>query len=341
VRPGALRRFKHTDAGRRSLRIQDAGRLPAIQQAFNVSHDAWPTQEHTSERTDDHLSPISSEQGMRFEIVTIFPEFFSGVFAHGVARRALAEGLVAIGVHDLRAFAHDRHRTVDDRPFGGGEGMVLKPEPLAEALASLRIERKQPLGTREVESGTRVILLSPQGRRFDQPLARELAAFERVVLLCGRYEGVDERINELYCDMELSIGDYVLSGGELAAAVVVDAVMRLVPGVLGNEASAEFESFGAPDAEIAAQSAAGKPAVPRSQHGAGGLLDYPHYTRPAEFGGLRVPEVLVNGDHLAIRRWRREQQLRKTLKNRPDLLERAPLSQQDRGLLEKLRRPPR
>jgi tRNA (guanine37-N1)-methyltransferase len=181
-----------------------------------------------------------------------------------------------------------------------------------------------------------VVLLSAQGRRFDQPLAREMATLERVVLLCGRYEGVDERINELYCDLELSIGDYVLSGGELAAAVVVDAVMRLVPGVLGNEASAEFESFGAPDAQIAADA----PGVPRSQHGAGGLLDYPHYTRPAEFGGLHVPEVLVNGDHLAIRRWRREQQLRKTLKNRPDLLEHAALSQEDRELIERLRHQP-
>ncbi len=273
---------------------------------------------------------------MRFEIVTIFPEFFSGIFAHGVVRRGLAEGLVSIGIHDLRAFTHDRHRTVDDRPFGGGEGMVLKPEPLAEALASLGIGRTQGPGTREEGLGARVVLLSAQGRRFDQPLAREMATLERVVLLCGRYEGVDERINELYCDLELSIGDYVLSGGELAAAVVVDAVMRLVPGVLGNEASAEFESFGAPDAQIAADA----PGVPRSQHGAGGLLDYPHYTRPAEFGGLRVPEVLVNGDHLAIRRWRREQQLRKTLKNRPDLLEHAALSQEDRELIERLRHQP-
>ncbi len=274
---------------------------------------------------------------MRFEIVTIFPEFFSGVFAHGIVRRALAEGLVSVGVHDLRAFTHDRHRTVDDRPFGGGEGMILKPEPLAEALEAQGIGKKQGPGTGEEGLGTRVILLSAQGRRFDQVLARELAALERVALVCGRYEGVDERINELYCDMELSIGDYVLSGGELAAAVVMDAVMRLVPGVLGNAASAEFESFGAPDAEIGAEFAAGRLRVPRSQHGAGGLLDYPHYTRPAEFGGLRVPEVLVNGDHLAIRRWRREQQLRKTLKNRPDLLQSATLSQEDRELLERLR----
>ena len=220
---------------------------------------------------------------------------------------------------------------------------MLKPEPLAEALESLGIGSK---GAREQgsektgtegpgtgDAGTRVILLSAQGRVFTQAVARELAGLARVVLVCGRYEGVDERINELYCDMELSIGDYVLSGGEPAAAVVVDAIMRLVPGVLGNEASSEFESFGAADAEIDVD----VEGVPRSQHGAGGLLDYPHYTRPAEFGGLRAPEVLLNGDHAGIRRWRREQQLKKTLKNRPDLLEGAALSAEDRRLLEALR----
>jgi tRNA (guanine37-N1)-methyltransferase len=175
-----------------------------------------------------------------------------------------------------------------------------------------------------------VILLSAQGRRFTQQMARDMAKLERVVLICGRYEGVDERINEIYCDMELSIGDYVLSGGELAAAVVVDTVMRLVPGVLGNEASGEFESFGVADAEISSDEAG----VPRSQHGAGGLLDYPHYTRPAEFGGLRAPEVLMNGDHQQIRRWRRQQQLRKTRKNRPDLLQGAALTDEDQRLLE-------
>jgi tRNA (guanine37-N1)-methyltransferase len=305
---------------------------------------------------------------MRFEIVTIFPEFFTSIFENGILRRALAEGLVTVGVHDLRAFTHDRHRTVDDRPFGGGEGMVLKPEPLAEALASLGIEPKAerisktseelipekgtgfspyiyaaiepgalaPEGNFPAESAqprTRVILLSAQGRPFTQAMARELAATERVVLICGRYEGVDERINQIYCDLELSIGDYVLSGGELAAAVVVDATMRLVPGVLGNEASGDFESFGVADAEIAAA----EDGVPRSQHGAGGLLDYPHYTRPADFGGLRVPETLLNGDHAGIRRWRREQQLRKTLANRPDLLQGATLSKEDEKLLEAIR----
>ena len=277
---------------------------------------------------------------MRFEIVTIFTGFFAGIFENGILRRALTEGLVTVGVHDLRTFTHDRHRTVDDRPFGGGEGMVLKAEPLAEALDSLGIKPKTERESGgDAAAGTRVILLSAQGRRFTQAMARELAGLgsaklDRVVLICGRYEGVDERINELYCDMEHSIGDYVLSGGELAAAVVVDAVMRLIPGVLGNEASGEFESFGVADAEITSDTEG----VPRSQHGAGGLLDYPHYTRPAEFGGLRAPEVLMNGDHLQIRRWRREQQLRKTLANRPDLLEGAALSAEDRRLLEAIRR---
>jgi tRNA (guanine37-N1)-methyltransferase len=299
---------------------------------------------------------------MRFEIITIFPGFFAGIFEHGIVRRAQAEGLVSVTAHDLRAFTHDRHRTVDDRPFGGGEGMVLKPEPLARTLESLGIKaktgpeapeslvrdaekcrsfgslRSTPVAQDDNagvnDAKTRVILLSAQGRPFTQAAARELSVLDRVVLICGRYEGVDERINQLYCDMELSIGDYVLSGGELAAAVVVDAVMRLVPGVLGNEASGEFESFGMADAEIAVD----EEGIPRSQHGAGGLLDYPHYTRPAEFGGLRAPDVLMNGDHQQIRKWRHEQQLRKTLANRPDLLEHAALSAEDRMILDAIRR---
>ncbi len=271
---------------------------------------------------------------MRFDIVTIFPAFFAGIFEHGIVSRARAKGLVSVDIHDLRAFTHDRHRTVDDRPFGGGEGMVLKAEPLAEALGSLGISTHDARAADAAIQKTCVILLSAQGRPFTQSIARELATLDRVVLVCGRYEGVDERINQLYCDMEISIGDYVLSGGELAAAVVIDAAMRLIPGVLGNEASGEFESFGVADADIAA----GADGVPRSQHGAGGLLDYPHYTRPAEFGGLRAPDVLLNGDHLQIRRWRREQQLRKTLANRPDLLQAATLNEEDRRLLENIRR---
>jgi len=272
---------------------------------------------------------------MRFEVVTIFPGFFAGFFENGIVRRALGEELATVAVHDLRTFTHDRHRTVDDRPFGGGEGMVLKPEPLAEALNSLEIGTRQERQTADPAAArhTRVVLMSAQGQQFNQAVARELTGLERIVLICGRYEGVDERINQVYCDMELSIGDYVLSGGELAAAVVMDAVIRLIPGVLGNEASSEFESFGVADTDIATDVVG----VPRSQHGAGGLLDYPHYTRPAEFGGLRTPEVLLNGDHLQIRRWRREQQLRKTLANRPDLLKNAALSREDRALLEAIR----
>jgi tRNA (guanine37-N1)-methyltransferase len=277
--------------------------------------------------------PAYNQRVMRFDIVTIFPGFFAGFFEHGIVSRAQKEGLVSIETHDLRAFTHDRHRTVDDRPFGGGEGMVLKPEPLAESLVALGIAAKAQRDPADA-SRTRVIMLSAQGRLFTQPVARELAALDRVVLISGRYEGVDERINQLYCDMELSIGDYVLSGGELAAAVVVDAVMRLIPGVLGNEASGEFESFGAADSAITT----GTEGVPRSQHGSGGLLDYPHYTRPAEFEGLRAPDVLMNGDHQEIRRWRREQQLRKTLLNRPDLLENAVLSAEDRRILDSFRR---
>jgi len=266
---------------------------------------------------------------MRFDIITIFPEFFSGIFAHGVVKRALANGLIQVDLHDLRGFTHDRHRTVDDRPFGGGEGMVLKPEPLAEAIESLGIASKTE---RDLGRET-VVLLSAQGARLNQATARELAQLERVVLICGRYEGVDERVNDIFCDRELSIGDYVLSGGELAAAVVVDATMRLLPGVLGNEASSAFESFGHGDEHFAEDT----DGPPRSTHGSGGILDYPHYTRPAEFRGVAVPEVLAGGNHDQIRRWRRERALEKTLRNRPDLLENAELSREDRKFLDRLR----
>ncbi len=273
---------------------------------------------------------------MRFDVLTIFPGFFSGFLEHGIVRRSQADSLVSIAIHDLRQFTHDRHRTVDDRPFGGGEGMVLKAEPLAEALGSLGIEpkaqRAKAQGAQSQSAPPQVVLLSAQGQPFTQHLVRELAKLDRVVLICGRYEGVDERINELYCDREISIGDYILSGGELPAAVVMDTVIRLIPGALGNEASSEFESFGAEDAAITTDEAG----VPRSQHGSGGLLDYPHYTRPAEFKGVATPEVLLNGDHAQIRRWRREQQLRKTLANRPDLLRHAHLSEDDKRLLASL-----
>jgi len=265
---------------------------------------------------------------MRFDILTIFPGFFAGPFDHGVLSRARKTGLIEIATHDLRAFTHDRHRTVDDRPFGGGEGMVLKPEPIFDCFDTLNLT---PKATRDTTRET-VVLLSAQGAPFTQAIAQQLAAAERVVFLCGRYEGIDERINELLCDRELSIGDYILSGGELAAAVVIDAVVRLLPGVLGNPDSARFESFGAEDG--GAGYVPGD--VPPSTHGAGGLLDYPHYTRPAEFRGLSVPAVLQGGDHVAIRRWRRERALGKTLRNRPDLLKTAVLTKEDRRFLASL-----
>lgn len=263
---------------------------------------------------------------MHFDIITIFPGFFAGPFDFGILKRARAAGLVEIATHDLRSFTHDRHRTVDDRPFGGGEGMVLKAQPIYDAVQSLGVA---PKGGRQRHKET-VILLSAQGQTFTQSLAQELAATERIVILCGRYEGVDERVNELLCDREISIGDYVLSGGELAAAVMVDAVVRLLPGALGNPDSSRFESFGAEDLMEDAASAAGPP---RSTYAAGGLLDYPHYTRPANFMGIAIPEALAGGDHEAVRRWRRRMALKKTLENRPDLLERIEISDEDREIL--------
>lgn len=266
---------------------------------------------------------------MRFDVITIFPGFFGGPLDVGVLRRAREAAIVDVHLHDLRGFAHDRHRTVDDRPFGGGEGMVLRIEPIAEALASINV---QPKADRS-QAAESVVLLSPQGRPFTQAVAHELATTERVVLLCGRYEGVDERVNQAFCDRELSIGDYVLSGGELAAAVIIDTVTRLLPGVLGNPDSSRYESFGA--AETQGNQPAGAP--PRSTHGAGGLLDYPHYTRPAEFLGLTIPEALRGGNHEEVRRWRRRAALEKTLRNRPDLLSGAELTKEDRHLLDELR----
>jgi tRNA (guanine37-N1)-methyltransferase len=267
---------------------------------------------------------------MRFDIITIFPDFFAGPFDYGILKRARTTGLVQIATHDLRHFTHDRHRTVDDRPFGGGEGMVLKAQPISEAMESLNISPKME---RERKKET-VILLSAQGQPFTQALAQELSATERVVILCGRYEGVDERVNELFCDREISIGDYVLSGGELAAAVIIDAVVRLLPGALGNPDSSRFESFGAEEVVDSADSTDGPP---RSTYGAGGLLDYPHYTRPAEFMGMSIPEALSGGNHEAIRRWRRRMALKKTLENRPDLLERIEITEEDREILAELR----
>src|SRR5215813_320568 len=267
---------------------------------------------------------------MKFEIVTIFPDFFRGPLDYGIVRRARESKLIEISIHDLRDFAADKHRTVDDRPFGGGEGMVLKPEPLFKCVESLgvapreqRLKKPKPGATAET-----VILLSPQGELFTQAVAQDLAALERIVLICGRYEGVDERVADGLADREISIGDYVLSGGELGAAVIVDTVTRLIPGALGNEASARQESFSA--------SAKSGGEGPDSTCGSGGLLDYPHYTRPAEFRGMAAPDVLIGGNHEQIRKWRRRKALEKTLRNRPDLLDRQTLSTEDRKLLEEI-----
>lgn len=269
---------------------------------------------------------------MRFDILTIFPNFFSGPLDHGILSRAIGAGAVEVETHDLRSFTHDRHRTVDDRPFGGGEGMVLKAQPIFECVESLA--GIQPKFERDTTRQS-VILLSAQGARFTQAMARRLAGLERVVLVCGRYEGVDERVAELLADQELSIGDYVLSGGELGAAVVLDATVRLLPGVLGHADSARYESFGLSDDPADAGTPDG---VPRSTYGAGGILDYPHYTRPAEFRGVAIPDVLGGGDHAAIRRWRRQMALEKTWRNRPDLLANASLSDDDREFLANLSR---
>jgi tRNA (guanine37-N1)-methyltransferase len=227
-----------------------------------------------------------------FHVLTIFPEFFEGPFAHGVVKRARDAGLVEIRIHNLRDWTSDRHKTVDDRPFGGGEGMVLKPEPVFAAAESIWPER-QPDQT--------VVLLSAQGRLFDQGVANRLSRESGLLLICGRYEGVDERVAAHLADDEISIGNYVLSGGELAAAVVIDAVARLLPGVLGNESSAAFESF------------------QETGHGEG-LLDCPHWTRPADFRGWKAPEVLLSGNHQEIRKFRKDSALEKTARLRPDLL---------------------
>ena len=230
---------------------------------------------------------------MKIDVLTIFPEFFREVFDFGIIRRAKKAGVVEINVHDIRDYAVDKHKMVDDRPFGGGDGMVMKPEPIFAAIEKL-------IGTCDRDAypeGTRVVLLSPQGRQFKQPVAREFAdEAVHLVIICGRYEGVDERVNEALDTDEISIGDYVLSGGEPAAVVVVDSIVRLLPGALGSETSAENESFES------------------------GLLDCPHYTRPAEFRGMKVPQVLLDGNHAEIDMWRHEMALEKTKRSRRDLL---------------------
>jgi tRNA (guanine37-N1)-methyltransferase len=286
---------------------------------------------------------------MKIDILTIFPDFFRGPLDFGIVRRAREAGLVEIDIHDLRNFTKDKHRTVDDRPFGGGEGMVLKPEPIFECVESLAgiAPREERVAAQQGMPGATkqsVILLSAQGQRLNQALAAELSALDRMVLICGRYEGVDERISEHLADREVSVGDYVLSGGELGAAVIVDTVTRLIPGALGNEASTRQESFtataAATDEDFAGQGCVDtgiRATRACSTCVSGGLLDYPHYTRPAEFRGMAVPEVLMNGNHDEIRRWRRTTALAKTLRNRPDLLERVALSEEDRELLARIR----
>ncbi len=228
---------------------------------------------------------------MNFHILTIFPDFFDGPFRHGVVARGMAAGALNIQIHNLRDWTHDRHKSVDDRPFGGGEGMLLKPEPIFDAVESIWPERP---------AGSKVVLLSAQGRRFDQRVARELTSASDLLLICGRYEGVDERVAEHLADEEISIGDYVLSGGELGAAVVIDVVARLIPGVVGNSDSTAYESF------------------ETTGHGEG-LLDCPQYTRPAEFREWKVPDVLLSGNHEEIRKWRKAAAIEKTQKIRPDL----------------------
>jgi tRNA (guanine37-N1)-methyltransferase len=229
---------------------------------------------------------------LRVDIVTIFPEYFREAFDYGIIRRARAAELVEIKAHDLRSWTSDKHHMVDDRPFGGGDGMVLKPEPIFAAVESLTGARRRE----DVAEKKRVVLLSPQGRQFTQVVAADFAKCDQLVLICGRYEGVDERVSDQLVTDEISIGDYVLSGGEPAALVVVDAVVRLIPGALGSETSATTESF------------------------SDGLLDYPHYTRPPEFAGMKVPEVLLTGHHAEIARWRKQAAEEKTKRNRPDLL---------------------
>ena len=266
---------------------------------------------------------------MRFDLITIFPEFFGGPLDYGIVRRAREAKLIETHIHDLRDFTHDRHRTVDDRPFGGGEGMVMKPEPLFEAVESLLGENSAAAPPAE----TAIVLLSAAGKMFTQEMARRFAKLQRIVLICGRYEGVDERVAEHLATDEIAIGDFVLSGGELAAAMVLDAVTRLIPGALGNEDSVVNESFSSEENEdFAPHARAGDQAAPlqgqsrtqpfRDEARAmnRGILDYPHYTRPPSFRGWDVPEVLLGGNHEEIRRWRLQKALDKTRRNRPDLL---------------------
>lgn len=240
---------------------------------------------------------------IRFDVLTIFPEMLQSPLEFSLLKKARDKGLVEVGLHNIRDWAEDKHRMTDDAPYGGGCGMVMKVEPVARALAAV----KRPVGP------SLTVLMTPQGEIFQQKIAAELASQEQIILICGRYEGFDERIREHLADREISLGDYILTGGELSALVVIDAVSRLIPGVLGNEDSASRESF--------------------SQ----GLLEYPQYTRPASFSGWSVPEVLVSGNHAQIERWQRIEALRRTWQRRPELLEKAGLGGEDEELLEKIK----
>src|ERR1700677_2343463 len=255
---------------------------------------------------------------MRFDLITIFPEFFAGPLDYGIVRRAREAKLMQTHIHDLRGFTHDRHRTVDDRPFGGGEGMVMKPEPLFEAVESLFPGTEDAAASgaaaRPTER-TAVVLLSAAGKMFRQETARRFASFDHIVLICGRYEGVDERVAQHLATDEISIGDFVLSGGELAAALILDSVTRLIPGAAGNEDSIVNESFSEP-----AKSFDSPALTSASRATSRGILDYPHYTRPPSFRGWDVPEVLLGGNHEEIRKWREKKAMEKTRRNRPDLL---------------------
>ena len=260
---------------------------------------------------------------MRFDLITIFPEFFAGPLEHGIVRRARESGLVEVRVQDLREFTKDRHRTVDDRPFGGGEGMVLKPEPLFEAVESLVGHSVGDAAKPEARNPkAAVILMSAAGKVFRQETARSYTGLERIIFICGRYEGVDERVAEHLATEEISVGDFVLSGGELPAMMIVDAVTRLLPGALGNEASSQNESFGL----VARPESNALPPLDNasqlSRISSHAFLDFPHYTRPAEYRGWAVPEILIGGNHAEVAKWRRAAAIEKTRRNRPDLLPR-------------------